>query len=63
MTTWERDEYEMTEKWVRVNQNEYELTWVRIDLSTNWLHTPDICMIVYIVISRISFAKSVLSAS
>ena len=39
LTKWERDEYELTEKWVRVDQNEYELTWVRTDLSTNWLRT------------------------
>ena len=32
-------EYELTEKWVRVDQNENELTWVRIDLRTNWLRT------------------------
>ena len=57
LTKWERDEYELTEKWVRVDQmrtrwvridrkvrvdqNEYELTWVRTDLSPNWLRTPN----------------------
>ena len=27
--------YELTKKWVRIYQNAYELTWVRINFDTN----------------------------
>ena len=34
--TEEKFYYELPEKWVRAGQNESELTYVRIDLRTNW---------------------------
>ena len=35
-TSWPDNEYELI-NWVRIDQNENELIWVRIDLSTSWL--------------------------
>ena len=39
MTEEKFDEYELTEKCARVDQNESKLTLIRIDLTTNWLRT------------------------